>query len=89
MRYLSQEDFEQARQLRAAGWTFKAIAARFGVSDATISNHLNGKSAPRKEKKQPFTGAAADNSIPFEEEDFSTKADDVLFKHVRVWDFIG
>lgn len=88
MRYLAATEVEEIKQLRAANSRIKDIARRFGVCEGTISNIVNGKTGARTPKKNrrylriPLEPA-------FEIQDFSTLPDHILFKHVRVWDFIG
>lgn len=89
MRYLRSEDMEEVKKLRAEGAMIKDIAKRFNVCDATISNIVNGKSAPRKLKSVGGPVRSPYDPIDFVEEIFIGLPDTVLFQHTRERDFIG
>lgn len=71
------------------GLPIKVIAQRFKVCDATISNIVNEKHGPRKLKKIGGPVKDTDAAVVFEEQVLKDLPDDVLFKHVRPWNFIG
>lgn len=83
MRHLRLQDRQEILQLRSQKMLLKDIAARFNVSDAQISNVVNGKHIPKRIKENPHA------PVPFQEEDFSNLPNEVLFKHVKAFDFIG
>lgn len=85
MRRLGKQDMEEILALRAKRVLLKDIAERFRVSDAQISNIINGKHIPRRLANPPNPHAP----VVFQEEDFSSKPDDVLFSHTKACDFIG
>lgn len=89
MRYLRQEEVEEVAKLRAQGCLIKDIARKFSVCEATVSNIVRGKYAPRRRKQVETTLRSPYAPLDFKEENFSSLPDDVLFQHVREWDFIG
>lgn len=89
MRYLRQQEVDEVKKLREEGFMIKDIAKRFNVCDATISNIVNGKSAPRKMKSLGDKIRSPYDPVEFIEEDFSSFPDNVLFQPVRERDFIG
>lgn len=81
---------QQAWDLRKEGWTIKAISEKIGVSTATVSCNVRGALPPHQRKKKLKSNYKRNvDSVVFEEEVFADKQDDVLFQHVRPWDFIG
>lgn len=89
MRYLRQHEIDELIKLRDEGSKIKDIAKRFDVCEATVSNIVRGKYAPRRRKQVEVTLRSPYSPLDFKEEDFSSLPDDVLFQHVREWDFIG
>lgn len=89
MRYLGPDEMEDVRKLRQQGRKIKDLAGQFNVSEGTIHNVLRDKTIPRRRKT--VLPKAKNSFLPagFEEEDFSKQPDNVLFQHVRIWDFIG
>jgi hypothetical protein len=90
MRRLAKEDMDEILALRAKRVRLHDIAVRFRVSEAQVSNIINGKHLPRRitresEQKQrsPY------DPVDFQEEDFSKLPNDVYFKHTKACDFIG
>jgi len=45
--HLSEEDYDQIKKLRASGMSIANISKKYGKSDSTISNIINGKCQPR------------------------------------------
>jgi hypothetical protein len=84
MRYLKQPEIDEMKRLREDGWKIKALAAKFGVCEATVSSTVNDKRQPRR-LLSPSTFSA--DIMP--DENFKDLPDTVLFQHVRIWDFIG
>lgn len=82
-RRLAIQDMQEILQLRSQKMLLKDIAARYQISDAQVSNLINGKHIPKRLKVNPHA------PVPFDEEDFSKLPNDVLFKHVKAFDFIG
>jgi hypothetical protein len=90
MRYLSQSDHEDIRELRAIGWSTLAIAARFEVCQATVSNVLNGRSKPKRRNFVPKPPKPPqERPVITLYEDFSQLPDHVLFQPVKECNFIG
>jgi transcriptional regulator with XRE-family HTH domain len=95
MRYIRQQDAEEIVKLHQdEGWLMKDLAKKYGISEATVSNYIHGRTTPRFMKRRagrpkviPVTKTYA--SPDFKEEDFSELPDHVLFQHVRECNFIG
>jgi len=45
--HLSEEDYNEIKKLRASGMSIANISRKYGKSDSTISNIINGKCQPR------------------------------------------
>jgi transposase-like protein len=86
-RYLSQEQCQSIVRLKAEGATVKNIARTFGVSEPTVYNIAAGRTRARARRQQ--NGQQDGHEPVFQEVDFSALPDEVLFTHVRIWDFIG
>jgi hypothetical protein len=85
-RYLSPEEHAEIHRLHAASVSQKDIARQFRICEASVSNIVHGRSRPRK----PALHRRQTVQIPeAREQDFSQLPDNVLFKHVPVWDYIG
>jgi transcriptional regulator with XRE-family HTH domain len=88
MSYLTPEDHEKIKQLRAdQNLSIREIARRMRRSEATVSNVLNGATPPRYRRPPP-------PRIPLREKlddypDFTSLPDHVLFQHVRECNFVG
>ncbi len=89
MRYLAENEMEDVLKLRAEGWYIKAIAKRFEVCEATISNIVNGKARKRKMGSVGKELYRAEIRREMREENFSELPDHVLFQHVKESNFIG
>jgi hypothetical protein len=90
MRHLAKEDMEEILALRAKRVLLKDIAERFRVSDAQISNIINGKHIPRRLTTEPEVKTRSPyDPVEFKEEDFSKLPNDVYFKHTKACNFIG
>lgn len=95
MRYIGQQEVEEIIKLHDdEGWTFKDLAKRFNVCEATVSNYVNKRTSPRFLKKKggrqrgiPVTKSFA--APDYSDQDFSRLPDHVLFEHVRECNFIG
>ena len=89
--YLSPEDETAILSLRAEGKVMKDIAKKFGICQATVSNVVNGKHKIRSKsnRRRACAPATPPREMPTPVQDFSLLPDHVLFKHVRIWDFIG
>jgi IS30 family transposase len=85
-RYLSPEEHAEIHRLHAEKVSQQMIARKFGICEATVSNIVHGRSRPRK---PPLYRRVTSTPPEPQEQDFSQLPDDVLFKHVREWDFIG
>lgn len=89
MRYLNQGEVDEVKRLRAKRVLIKDIAQTFLVCEATVSNIINGKHAPRKIKIIGAPIRSPYDPLDFKEEDFSALPDNVLFQHAKERDFIG
>ena len=88
MRRLAKEDMDEILALRAKRVLLRDIADKFHVSDAQISNIINGKHLPRR-LKQGVINRSQHDPMEFKEEDFSALPNDVYFKHTKACNFIG
>jgi len=95
MHYLSPaESAEIVRLFQEEGKSLKDLAKLFDICEATVYNHVHGRTNPRalrKKKIRPKKATVINlyASSACEEMDFSTLPDDVLFVHVRECNFIG
>ena len=88
-KYLTPAQYEQIKELRQAKLSMKVIAAHFGISEATVSNVLSGKSSAHVYKKKNTFQQKETDSREEEYVELSTLPDDVLFQHVREFNFMG
>ncbi len=89
--YLSPEEETAIRAMREEGHKMLAIAKKFEISQATVSNVINGRhklrgTSPRRRACKPVRPLPEPGLVV---QDFSSLPDHVLFQHVREWDFIG
>ncbi len=95
MRYIGREEMEELKKLHDEGCKIKHLAKKFAISEATVSNYINGKTTPRsfrtkrgvRKKGAAFVRRYA--VTEFVEEVFKDLPDEVLFQHVRECNFIG
>jgi hypothetical protein len=90
-RYLSPEEGTAIIAMRAEGKGLKDIAKKFGICQATVSNIINGRHRVRgKSNRRRACAPPRPHCEPEPDvQDFSQLPDDVLFKHVKPWDYIG
>lgn len=95
-RFISEEEIAEIIALHKQGKLIKEIAQKLEVCEASVSNHIHGKTNLRglvvKKRKAKQNGVKVVNHLadPYlEEEDFSKLPDSVLFEHVREFNFIG
>lgn len=86
-RYLSPEQCQSIVRMKAEGASARNIARSFGISEPTVYNIAAGRTRPRAERYRNVQIRTAEPEV--QEVDFSQLPDNVLFKHVRMWDFIG
>jgi transcriptional regulator with XRE-family HTH domain len=91
-RYLVEGEHLAIKKLRLEeGMKIKEIAKRFNVCEATVSNIVKGNTVPRgtaKLRKASKQGPAIE-AHELESQDFSQLPDDVMFEHVKEYNFIG
>ena len=90
--YLSPEEEAGILKMREEGHKMLVIAKKFEICQATVSNVINGRHKVRG--KSNCRRACAPPRRPHcepapEELVFIDLPDEVLFQHVRVWDYIG
>lgn len=86
-RYLSPEEYESILRQKEEGIQSKDIAKAFGVCEATVSNVIHGRNKTRGKRRRAV--GPPPSKCESEEMVFSELPDEVMFKHVRVWDYIG
>lgn len=91
--YLSPEEEAAILSMREEGNKMETIARKFGICQATVSNVINGKHKVRgKQNRRRGCGPRRpERELVTEEAEqvFVDLPDDVLFQHVRLWDYIG
>lgn len=89
MRHLRADEVVELKRLREEGWKIMTLAKHFDVCTATVSNVLRGKTDPNKRKPAKPRVPESLGTTDIEEMNFKSLPDDVLFRHVRPWAFIG
>ena len=90
MGWLSEKQEAEVVKMRLEGVRVKDIAKKFQVCDATISGIVKRRiGVIVRPKKGDMKYSHPDKEPGVKEEVFADLPDEVLFKHVRIWDFIG
>jgi hypothetical protein len=90
MRYLEEKEAAEIKKLAGDGWKIKDLSKKFNVCRATISNVLMDRRSARS-RKENRRGPKRGPYVPvdFKEEVLMGLPDEILFQHVKAYDFMG